>query len=427
MNFNGHHGCQKCITVGEYSELSRTTVFKADIECPKRTDEGFRRGEYESHYKRNTPLTQLDIDMIKQFPIGDSLHLLHMGVMKRLLFAWRDGVFRRTRTKMSAAHIESTTKFLTTGCKLPREIHRRMRGLDCLSHWKGLECRSFLLYVGIVVLKEPTLPYSGYQHFLTLFCAATICESPTHVNLLPIAREMLKHYVSCFKSIYGAQHVTSNVHNLLHLVDDVEFLGELQSFTSYPFENTLGKMKRLIRGGRFTLRQVVNRMSGITAAAEPIDFDLEYASRSQSFVLTKRNAGENIPSKFKPSIDESFYYFRVDFEDFSISADSANQWFLTTDDQIICLQNIISSDDKKEIRLYGIEVLNKREFFDLPIKSSTLNIYASDNFVYKNIQGQLFDPAKIKCKLVHLQYNGVTKVFVPLLHTYRNMSTVSSV
>lgn len=243
-------------------------------------------------------MTQLDVDMIKQFPVGDSLHLLHLGVMKRLLFAWRDGIYRRTRTKMSAEHIASTTKFLKKS-KLPCEIHRRMRGLDCLAHWKGLECRTFLLYVGIVVLKD-ALPYTDYQHFLTLFCAVTICESPVFAHLLPIAREMLKHYVTCFQKIYGKQYVTSNVHNLVHLVDDVEFLGELQSFTAYPFENMLGKIKRSIRGRRFILRQVVNRMSEVTAAANPIDFDdLEKSNTappSQSTVLSKRNIGANIPS-----------------------------------------------------------------------------------------------------------------------------------
>lgn len=422
-NFNAHHGCQKCTTIGSFNELSRTTVFKTGVECPKRTDECFRKGEYGHHHKRNTPLTQLDVDMIKQFPVGDSLHLLHLGVMKRLLFAWRDGIFRKTRTKLSAAHIEDISKFLTTKCKFPREIHRRMRGLDCLSHWKGLECRSFILYVGIVVLKDPILPYTGYQHFLTLFCAVTICESPKHAHLLPIAREMLKHYVDCFKTIYGAQYVTSNVHNLLHLIDDVEFLGELQSFTAYPFENTLGNIKRLIRGRRYTLRQVANRMSEITAAADPIDLNLENASSSRPFVLTKRNAGHNVPSKFKrTSSDKTFFHSMIDNGDMSISTDSANQWFLTNDNEIVSLQNIISSNDGKEILLYGIEVQDKRDFFDLPIPSSTLNIYTSDYFVDENIEGNLFDPSNIKCKLVHLQFSEVTKIFIPLLHTYQNNS-----
>lgn len=358
--------------------------------------------------------------MIKQFPIGDSLHLLHLGIMKRLLFAWRDGVFRHTRTKLSAVHIESLSKYLTTKCKMPREIHRSVRGLDCLSHWKGLECRTFLLYVGIVALKD-VLPYVGYQHFLTLFCAVTICESPILVHLLPVARELLKHYVDSFKTIYGAQYVTSNVHNLMHLVDDVEFLGELQSFTAYPFENMLGKIKRLIRGNKFTLRQVANRMSELTVVADPIELDLEQsiAPTSQKIVLSKRNTGENIPSKFKPIAinGESYFYSRSDIGDFSISTDSTNQWFLTTDDQIVSLENVISSDDGKEILLYGIEVPNKRDFFDLPIQSSALKIFASDYFSKANVEGKLFDPAKIKCKLVHLEYSNTTDVFIPLLHT----------
>lgn len=419
-NFNAQHGCQKCIIVGSYNELSHTNVFGTGREFPKRTDEGFRSNDCEKHHKCKSPLVQLDLDMVKQFPIGDSLHLLHLGIMKRLLFAWRDGIFRKTRTKLSAEQIRTLSKFLTTKCKMPREIHRRVRGLDCLSHWKGLECRTFLLYVGIVALKD-VLPYTGYQHFLTFFCAITICESSTLANFLPLAREMLTHFVNCFKSIYGAQYVTSNVHNLMHLVDDVEFLGNLQSFTAYPFENMLGNIKRLIRGTKFSLRQVANRITELTAATQSIEFDLEKSSsmQSQELTLAKQNVGENVPSKFKPIPvnSETLFFSRINFENFSISTDSTNKWLLTTDNQIVSVENIISSDDGKKVLLYGIEITNKRDFFDLPIQSSILNIYASDHFSKENVESKLFDPTEIKCKLVHLEYSNTTDVFIPLLHT----------
>ncbi|XP_031329109.1 uncharacterized protein LOC116160111 [Photinus pyralis] len=174
-NFNGQHGCLKCTTVGEYSYLTHCNVFPR-IDCPKRTDEGFRLKMYGSHHKCATPLEELPINMIEDFPIADSLHLLDLGIMKRCLMGWRDGTFRNFNMKWSANDIYGVSQYLR-GCRLPSEIHRAVRGLECLPHWKGLEYRSFLYYIGIVILKK-YLPRDVYEHFLLLFCAVTICSSP---------------------------------------------------------------------------------------------------------------------------------------------------------------------------------------------------------------------------------------------------------
>lgn len=97
-NFNGHHGCLKCTTIGEYSYASNTNIFPR-TDCERRTDEKFQAKLYGRHHKMDSPILKLDIDIIEQFPVGDSLHLLHLGMMKRLLFGWRDGTFRNSDTK----------------------------------------------------------------------------------------------------------------------------------------------------------------------------------------------------------------------------------------------------------------------------------------------------------------------------------------
>lgn len=70
-NFNGKHGCMKCITVGEYSHNSHTVVFP-DLNSEERTNDGFRSKLYGAHHKIDSPLLQLPIDMVKDFPVGDS-------------------------------------------------------------------------------------------------------------------------------------------------------------------------------------------------------------------------------------------------------------------------------------------------------------------------------------------------------------------
>lgn len=288
-NFNGQHGCLKCTTIGEYSYISNTNIFPR-TECEKRTDAKFRQKLYgREHHKADSPILKLDIDMIEQFPVGDSLHLLHLGVMKRLLFGWRDGTFRQSDTKWPAKTTLIVSEYLIR-CKKPVEINRAIRGLDCLSHWKGTEYRTFLQYIGIVVLKN-NLEHHVYEHFLLLFCAVTICSSKRYFCYLPLARQLLLQYIEIFKEIYGEQYLTSNVHNLCHLVDDVERFGELDTFSAYPFESMLGKIKTIIRQGNRPLAQVAKRIvEGFTVFAKNQCEEILNASRMNE--LSRGNDGD---------------------------------------------------------------------------------------------------------------------------------------
>lgn len=245
--------------------------------------------------------------MIEQFPVGDSLHLLHLGIMKRLLFGWRDGTFRRNRkdTKWRASTSTEVSNYLLS-CKMPSEFQRKIRSLEDLTHWKGTEYRMFLHYVGIVALKDH-LSNNAYVHFLVLFCAITICSSKTHFYLLDLARKMLLTYIDEYKQIYGIEYISSNVHNLCHLVDEVELFGELHTFSSYDFETNLGKCKRLMRSGNRPLEQAANRSLERESSSN-------YKSASLSIfepILSKPNNGENVSaflqSVNKPTMNYSFF------------------------------------------------------------------------------------------------------------------------
>ncbi|XP_047510862.1 uncharacterized protein LOC125053528 isoform X2 [Pieris napi] len=110
-NFNGKHGCLKCTTVGNYSHNTHTVVFSSKI-SPPRTDEDFRELKYGAHHKIDSPLLKLPIDMVEQFPVSDSLHLIHLGIMKRLLTGWKDGNFFKLKTKWCARDIDHVNLFL---------------------------------------------------------------------------------------------------------------------------------------------------------------------------------------------------------------------------------------------------------------------------------------------------------------------------
>lgn len=398
VNFNGKHGCLKCTVVGEYSQVSRTVTF-LNYDCPKRNDKDFRSKKDEEHHKLDSPLLKLNIDMVENFPVCDSLHLIDLGVMKRLLTGWRDGNFGKYLTKWCSKDIEKVNLFLSK-CSMPKEIHRSVRKLDVLAHWKGSEYRTFLYYLSIVILKD-TLPVQAYYHFLHLFCAITICSNEKHFKFLSIADKMLQIFVDIFKNIYGKDYISSNIHNLTHIVDEVVKFGTLQSFNAYPFENKLYVIKNLIRQGNKPLQQAARRLN------ERFHLEIENFHQNQKrqvFIKESRTQG-------RTTVKE------LCFDSFTLSEKEQNKWFLSEEDYVIELQTLSTDnkDDSKDISIHGYRINNVFDVFDEPLKSSFLNIYKCDRNNY-NKSKVVCGVSKVKCKLVKIEYNSEL-FFIPLLHT----------
>ena len=61
-----------------------------------------------------------------------------------------------------------------------------------------------------------------YINFLTLHVALCILFSKQLNTFSNYANELLQHFVSNFARIYGEEHISHNVHCLLHLSEDVE-------------------------------------------------------------------------------------------------------------------------------------------------------------------------------------------------------------
>lgn len=342
--------------------------------------------------------------MIDDFPVGDSLHLIDLGIMKRHLLGWRDGNMGNYRAKWSARTTEEISRRLKL-MKMPSEIHRSVRGLDCLAHWKGTEFRTFFYYLSLVVLK-PVLPADLYEHFLVLFCAVTICSSKTYSHLLNLAHKLLLHYIEIFKKLYGEDYITSNVHNLNHLVDDVKKFGVLSEFNAYPFESKLCQIKNLLRTGNNPLSQAAKRLIEI----DEVTLNQSYDTTTKCKIpkLTKETVGENTTQN-----SASPEYAKVQINDYSLSNDRVNKWFLTKSGKIVGMKHARQLENSVEI--YGSSLKQIDAFFKKPILSTRLSIYISDG---KDCSPEFYNVNDIKCKMVAIPISQSSEfVFVPLLHT----------
>lgn len=72
------------------------------------------------------------LDMIEDIPVGDSLHLLHQGIMKRFLVEFKVGSLGFDTKWDSRTVADINEKLLKV--EVPMEIHRPVRSLDYLGY-----------------------------------------------------------------------------------------------------------------------------------------------------------------------------------------------------------------------------------------------------------------------------------------------------
>lgn len=263
---NSYFGCTKCLVEGDY--VNNRMCYLSN-NSPLRTNIDFRNGQYEDHdyYKTPTPLTEINFDIIAQVPL-DYMHLVCLGVMKRLLQFWVKG---NKVVRLSADGIERVSVMLSEFRNvIPPEFSRLPRSLQYIDRWKATELRQFLLYSGPVILKN-VLPKHMYDHFVALHCGIRILVSADlckNYNLL--AKQCIMYFIEKFGEIYGHEFINHNVHNLGHLNEDVLKYGDLDRFSSFKYENVNYKIKVKLKTSRFPLQQLINKVQ-IMKEYEDID------------------------------------------------------------------------------------------------------------------------------------------------------------
>lgn len=270
VNFNHRHGCQKCMICGTFSKEYRVMSFPK-LDCPIRTDENFRQRNDTPHHKPEFQNQILKIehlqgfDMIKDFVTSDPLHLLELGVTKKCILRWKEGT-KSYKKIFKKPTLNTINQFLSrANIERPSEIHRSIRPLDVVRSWKGTEFRTFLMYVGVVVLKN-VINSDEYELFKKIYCATVLCSSNAYTAVIkntPLLKKLINDYVEGYKQLYGAHTISSNIHNLCHLPDDVLRFGNLNEMSTYPFETILGKIKTKLKGMKNPIKEIGRKISEI--------------------------------------------------------------------------------------------------------------------------------------------------------------------
>ena len=209
---SGYSSCEKCTQTGVWE--GRVTF--PDIDAVRRTDDTFRLMEDDEHHKGPSPLEGTSIGMVSQFPL-DYMHLVCLGVMRRLLNLWMKGPLR-TRIQSKVVNEISTTLEGLKSC-IPIEFARKPRSLEEVNRWKATEFRQFLIYTGPIALIGK-LSDVLYDNFMLLSVAIFILLNPSLCSLpayVDYAEKLLILFVEHYTEVYGKEMVVYNVHGLIHL------------------------------------------------------------------------------------------------------------------------------------------------------------------------------------------------------------------
>ena len=190
-------------------------------------------------------LSVLDhFDLVRGIAIDYMHGVLHV-VQKLLLTLWFS-------SKFSKSHFCISSKIKDVDAKLSKilptmEIKRLSRSIeDHLKYWKASELRSSLLYYGLPTLYG-LLPDNYLNHYILFVQAIYILfkDSISETDLKE-AEKLLDSFCKSFSVLYKERFCTLNVHQLLHLVDDVRDLGLLYTHSCFMYEDKNGFVLKLM-------------------------------------------------------------------------------------------------------------------------------------------------------------------------------------
>jgi hypothetical protein len=127
--------------------------------------------------------------------------------------------------------------------RLPSTTPRLPRNLSSYTKFKANEMRILLLF-GHIIFKN-VLKQKYYIHFLKLVLMMHLSESreikPSYIDIIS---RLGNTFVVNFPMLYSARHCVQVVHSVVHISDTVYDFGPVHTYTTFQFENDLGKIHK---------------------------------------------------------------------------------------------------------------------------------------------------------------------------------------
>ncbi|CAH0558730.1 unnamed protein product [Brassicogethes aeneus] len=257
LNHFGHMSCDACSKCSvEGNGHLGPTVFLG-VEHNPRTDENYRNLVYDGHQKGSSPLSAI-MGLVTQVPF-ECMHLIYLGVTKKILSAILEGKYAHTRLNARKINIlNARMQIIRDYCS--SDFGRRPAPLSKYSRFKATEFRQFLLYTACAVLQN-VISDECYRHFMLLSCVTRLLSFvEIEEEHFVFCENALKSFVQMAKILYGEQFLSYNIHGLLHVVEDVRKFGRIESYSAFCFENNMREITKNIRKPEKVLEQYYKRV-----------------------------------------------------------------------------------------------------------------------------------------------------------------------
>lgn len=222
-----------------------------DWNAPLRTDTSFIQHSNEEHHIGESPLQNIpNFGPVSCTPL-DYMHFCCLGIMKKII----NCLVKGSRSLGSCGSVRlSRDQMLTINIRmkvvakwLSSDFARVPVDLNNVNTFKATELRQILFYTGPFIFKN-VLSTPVYKNFLFLSIAMRILACPNTVHdQNDFASDLLKHFLKTFCIIYGRGNVSYNVHSVIHLATDAKKYGVVDQFSSFPYENYLQHLKKIVK------------------------------------------------------------------------------------------------------------------------------------------------------------------------------------
>jgi hypothetical protein len=246
-----------------------------------------------------------------------------------------------------------------------------------------------------------------------LHVASTIlCSTSLIVNYLDFASDLLRSFVNHWSKLYGADTVVYNIHCLTHLTADAKKYGILDTFSAFPFESFLFKLKRLLRTSSQPLQQIVKRLSEsshvLATENKKLLNDYTTDKKFRYHVVLNSSHSDGPLINFPCHVQQ---FKKVKSTAFTLSTFSGNNCVTMKDNNIVVIYNFVKLN--KDIYIIGLKYLQIEDMYSYPCPSSLLKIFKVSS-LSKNYEA--WNISSVFCKNVLLK-QSLFSVCLPLLHT----------
>lgn len=388
-------GCSKCIQKAK--RINRRLTYECSV-ASSRTDDDFKNRVFKQYHNQYFQqhahiLEDINVKMQSQFPL-DTMHLIDLGVGKKILsFVWNG---KHNGVKITAEQKqEFDAKLIAIASYIPKEFGRKPRTMRELCRWKAIEFRQFILYYGIMILKN-FLDDDMYVHFLLLHSAYRLLSCPRNCQkYLHCSQELLEVFVHNFKHIYGEDKISYNVHSLLHVPECVRIYGNVNNFSAYKFENFMQILKKDVRQPTRILQQLHNR-------------NLERTKMKDK--SKKIGLGKLLPQKYQTTASPLYMNYHCNM--FYLSSKQPDNHCYVTGNVPLKITSFFA-DNNGQDHIIGHKFSQIEAFFMEPLDSKkALGIIFVKGLCEDE---QVFKVADITCKLLCLPFESGF-ILIPIQH-----------